>query len=731
MIMSNKKTNHMNETIAGEIVDIPITNVIKENYMPYTMSVIISRALPEIDGFKPSHRKILYTMYLKNLYPNKPRTKSANVAGASMEFNPHSDASNYETMVRLSRDNESLLIPYIDNKGNMGKHHFRDMQFAASRYTEVRLTPIYVELFNDLSKNAIDMIDNYDNTKKEPSLLPVTFPSILVNANLGIAVGMASNICSFNLGEVCDLTCAYIKNKKINVSDYLKGPDFATGGILLYDNDEMNKIYETGFGSLRVRGKYDIDKKQRHILIKEIPYSTTAEIIIEDIIKYVSMNKIQGVKDVRDESDKDGLCIAIDYKKDADPEMIMQSVFHYTHLEDTFGCNFNIIINGHPRVLGIKDILNEWISWRRSCVKRTIEYDLNKAQSNLHLLKGLEKVLLNIDKVIKIIKNTEKDKDVIPNLMSNFKLDEIQATYIADMKLRNINKEYFLNKVKNIQNLEAEIKKLNTLLNSETRLNTYIIKQLENVKNKYNQPRRTQIVEAKKLKKFNNEIEKLEDYDVHIIVTNHGYIKKIPLSSFKENTDIKLKENDFIINEINCKNSTEVIVFTNKCIAYKIRGNELSDCSISDFGEYIPSYCEFDINESIMNIVITSDFKNDLLFVFENGKVVKIPLSAYITKTKRKKLINAFNSNSKIISIFELSKDENIILKTNDDKAIIFNSHLINSKTTKSSQGTQTIRLNKNLVVSANIFDKTKFKFKTPTINKLIAKNIPFSGKKI
>lgn len=702
----------------------PVSETLTVNYMPYAMSVIISRAIPEIDGFKPAHRKLLYTMYKMGLL-NGGRTKSANVVGQTMRLNPHGDASIYETMVRLTRGNESLLYPYVDSKGNMGKHYSRDMAYAASRYTEVKLDSFAAELFKGLDKNATDFVDNYDGTMKEPLLFPTAFPNVLVNANQGIAVGMASNICSFNLKEVCNATIAHIEDPKKDIMDIMPAPDFSTGGLILYDKNEMSKIYNTGKGSIKVRGTYKIDKKSGIIDILEIPYSTTIEAIIEDITNLVKQNKIKEINDIRDETDLSGLKISIDYKKSCDPELLMQKLFKYTKLEDTFSCNFNILINGSPKVMGVYEIMDEWHSWRKECLKRELSFDLNKKEKSLHLLQGLEKILLNIDKAVNIIRNTEKDKDIIPNLIKNFEVDELQAEYIAEIKLRNLNKEYILNKTKEIQQLEKDIKKLSSTIKSPAKINKLIIKTLQEISDKYGKERKSHILEVTKIKDI--VFEEKEDVSiVKIMITKEGYIKKFSLASLKTSPEIKLKDNDSIIYEKEIASNSELLIFTDKCNVYKIKVSDMSFTKPSDFGNYYANLISDEVNENFITGYCTSDFKENVLIGFKNGKIAKIPISAYKTKQNRKKLVNAFSSTSPVVNILFINNDIDIALYSNE-KLLIFNSSKIPLKNSKTTQGVQCMKLKDDFIVSLKTFSECGLESSTG----FGCKNLPATGKRI
>lgn len=723
--MKKKKTTkkeEIQEVLDKNMIEMPVTEVLDSNYMPYAMSVILSRAIPDVrDGLKPSHRKLLYTMYEKNLLKG-PRMKSSTIAGAMMVYNPHGDAANYDTLVRLSKENKTLITPLIDNKGSMGKHYSRDRVCAASRYTEAKLMPIVNEFFVDLAKDGADMIDNYDGTLKEPSILPVRFPHVLCNPNLGIAVGMACNICSFNLREICEYTAAYIKDKKIDIHNYVKGPDFATGAFLLYNKDILDGIYKSGLGSFKMRSCYEIDEKNRSIIVTEIPFSTTSEAIIETIIDLGTKGKLPAVKDVRDESDISGLKIAIDYKIGTNPDELMKILYKKTPLEDSFSCNFNVLSNGSPRVMGINEILDDWIAFRIETLKRTFVFDINKLKAQLHVLYGLEKIIYDIDKVIKIIRDTQKDREVIPNLMNAFAIDEIQANYIADIKLRNINKEYIENRIINIKQLEKEIQRLETLLKSDTRIKTLIAKQLLEIAEKYGKDRETKILEVDESELTNTE-DVIENYEVRYVLTKHHYLKKVRLPIKKE-TDIKLKEDDVILLDKEYDNLSEIIVMTDKGNVYKVRGFELEDCSLSDFGIYLPTVVGLGNDENIIKVCITKDFGGELLFIFENGKIGKIPFSVYQTKTKRKKLVNAYSQLSPLVFVDLLEKPTNILLTCEDKRQLIVSSDLIPLKTTKTTQGVQVARIPKTKIISASILENVK---KSQGV--FVCKNIPCAPK--
>lgn len=675
-----------------------ITDTLELNYMPYAMSVIVSRAIPEIDGFKPAHRKLLYTMYKMGLL-NGARTKSTNVVGQTMKLNPHGDATIYETMVRLTRGNDALLHPFIDSKGNFGKVFSSAMAYAASRYTEVKLDSICSEIFKDIDKDTVDFIDNYDGTLKEPVLFPTTFPNVLVTPNKGIAVGMASTICSFNLREVCEATIQYIKNADVDLREYLKGPDFTTGGELIYNAEEIAKIYDTGRGSFKVRAKYKFDKKNGIIEIYEIPYSTNIETIIDKIIDLVKQNKIKEINDVRNETDLNGLKIAIDIKRSADPEKLMTKLYQMTPLTDSFSCNFNILVNGSPRTMGIKEILNEWIDFRMSCIKRQTAYDLVKKGERLHLLEGLEKILLDIDKAIKIIRETEEESMVIPNLMSGFGIDQVQAEFVAEIKLRNLNKEYILKQTKAIDDLKNEIADLDDILHHESKILKIIVSDLKRVAKKYGKDRKTDIIYESEIKQVDVD-DFIEDYAVTLFLTKENYLKKITQislqASMRVSAEHKLKENDEIIQTVETGNKSELLMFSNHQNVYKVKCHDLPECKTSNIGEYLNNVLAMDSDERIVYITVSNEYRGYMLFAFENGKIAKIDMSAYATKTMRKKLINAYNGKIPLIAAMYIEEDTDIVLVRDTDKAMLLNTSLIPEKQTKTTTGLTVYTLKKN-----------------------------------
>ena len=679
---------------AGLVVQQPITEMLQENYMPYAMSVIVSRALPEIDGFKPAHRKLLYTMYKMGLLTG-PRTKSANVVGQTMHLNPHGDQTIYDTMVRLARGNESLLHPYVDSKGNFGKAYSRDMAYAASRYTEVRLEKLSAELFRDIGKDTVDFVPNYDNTTTEPVLFPTTFPAILVNNNVGIAVSMASAICSFNLAEVCESTIGLLKDPDFDLSETLKGPDFPGGGFLIYNADELKRIYETGRGSLRVRGRYSFDKASGCIEVTEIPPTTTVEVIIDKIIELVKGGKIREIADIRDETDLSGLKIAIETKRGVDPDKLMQKLFRMTPLEDSYSCNFNVLIAGMPKVLGAKGILLEWIDFRRGCVARRVRFDLKKAEDKLHLLQGLGKILLDIDKAIHIVRETEEEEEVVPNLMIGFGIDQIQAEYVAEIKLRHLNRQYILDRLQETQDLENSIAEMRDILDSPRKISKIIIDELQEVAKKYGQPRKTLFVYADELNETEEE-EEIPDYPVNLFVSAEGYFKKITPQSLRMSSVQKLKEGDAIVLQTETTNRAELLFFTDHAQVYKAKAADFSETKASVMGDYIPSRLGFEEGERLVGTVVTTDYQGDVLFFFENGKVSKVPLSAYETKTNRKKLQKAYSDKSPLVCLSVPAEGGEYVLTSNQKRKLIFNPAMIASKTTRDNHGVAVMTLKKN-----------------------------------
>ncbi len=682
-----KRKNQANAYIAGagNIVDSPVTDTLKSNFMPYAMSVIISRAIPEIDGFKPSHRKLLYTMYNMGLLSGGT-VKSANIVGRTMQLNPHGDAAIYETMVRLSEGNEALLHPYVSSKGSFGKAYSRDMQCAASRYTEAKLAPISAELFADIDKDTVDFVDNYDATMKEPVLFPVTFPSVLVNYNMGIAAGMASQICPFNLREVCETTVAYIKDNDINVADTLLAPDFPIGGKLLYNREQMEKIYETGRGSFRVRGTYEYDQKNNCIDIKSIPPTTTSEAIIEKVVDLVKAKKITEINDIRDETDLSGLQITIDLKRGTDHEKLMKKLFRQTPLQDSFSCNFNVLVGSTPRVMGVKEILSEWVAFRTECVRRKVFFKLTKAKEKLHLLKGMEKILLDIDKAIKIVRETEEENQVVPNLMIGFGIDEIQAEYVAEIKLRHLNREYILKRLADLEDLQNEIEDLQATLDSKARVKHIIIDELNAVAKKYGKDRKTEIVSVAD-EPDETETEVVDNSPVTLFFTNDGYFKKITPQSLRMSGEQKLKEGDKIVQTVESAGDRDLLFFSNKCQVYKSRVCEFPDGKASLMGDYIPSKLEFDEGETAIYMVDVKEYTGFMLFVFDNGRIAKVPLSSYVTKTNRKKLINAYCEKFPLHTVFYFTEECELLLKSTNKKMLIVNTASIPLKASKSNGG--------------------------------------------
>lgn len=678
---------------AGEVVEQNIDSTIRENYMPYAMSVILSRAIPEIDGFKPSHRKLLYTMYKMGLL-NGARTKSANIVGATMKLNPHCDSAIYDTMVRLSRGYEALLHPYVDSKGNFGKFYSRDMAWAASRYTEAKLDKICNELFRDIDKDTVDFVDNYDNTMKEPSLLPVAFPSVLVNTNTGIAVGMASNICSFNLKEICETTAALIRDPNHDVMQTLPAPDFIGGCQIIYDENALRQVYETGKGGIKLRARYQYDKSANCIDVLSIPSTTTCEVIIEKIIDLVKAGKIKDIADVRDETGIDGLKITIDLKRGVDPDRLMAKLYRFTTLEDSFSCNFNVLIGGVPMVLGVKALLEEWIAFRIECVRRRTYFDRNKKAEKLHLLKGLEAILLDIDKAVKIVRETDEESEVVPNLMIGFGIDEVQAEYVAEIKLRHLNREYILKRTAEIEALEKEIAELDEILKSKTRIKTIIVKELKEIAEKYGQPRKSIII-YEDIVSYTEEKDDVPDYPVNLFFTKEGYFKKITPQSLRMSSNHKLKDGDEIAQTCEFSNNGELLFFTDKCQVYKAKAADFADTKASTLGDYVPAKLGMDEGENAVYMVATKDYKGILLFAFENGKLAKVPLEAYQTKTNRKKLTGAYSDKSPLAGMVFFTEDKEFLLKASSGRMLLIHSGAINLKTTRSTQGVAVMKLKK------------------------------------
>ena len=705
--------------LVGSTTEQAVSETLEVNYMPYAMSVIVSRAIPEIDGFKPSHRKLLYTMYKMGLLTGG-RTKSANIVGQTMRLNPHGDAAIYETMVRLARGNETLLHPFVDSKGNFGKVYSRDMAYAASRYTEAKLDPICAELFRDIDSDTVDMVDNYDAIMKEPSLLPTTFPNVLVSANQGIAVGMASNICSFNLKEVCDTTIALMKNPDHDILETLPGPDFSTGAELLYDEAATREIYSTGRGSFRLRAKWRYVKEGSLIEITEIPYSTATEVIMDKVAELIKAGKIREIADMRDETDLGGLKLTIDLKRGVDPDKLMQKLFRMTPLQDSFACNFNILIAGMPRVMGIGEILSEWTAWRMDCVKRRLYFQVQKKRERLHLLKGLERILMDIDKAIAIIRETELDSEVVPNLMIGFGIDEIQANFVAEIKLRNINKEYILKQTKATSQLEQEIAEMEETLGNPRKLKNVIIKELQQVSEKYGQPRKTEILYNVEEAEPEKEEDETPDYPVTAFVSNGGYLKKITAQSLRMSGEQKFKAGDSLAYSVETTNRAEMLVFTDKFQCYKSRLSDFEDSKASLLGDYLPQKLGMDAGENVLQVIFPGDGRGFVLFFFENGKVAKVPLSAYETKTNRKKLTGAFSDKSPVVKIFSLDADAQIAMYSSDGRAMIFSTADLLPKTTRNTIGVAVMSLKKKAVLQnalpleqSGIENQARYRMKT------------------
>ena len=708
---------------AGEVVRQNITETLEVNYMPYAMSVIMSRAIPEIDGFKPSHRKLLYTMYKMGLL-NGPTIKSANIVGRTMQLNPHGDAAIYETMIRLARGNESLLHPYIDSKGNFGKAYSKNMQYAASRYTEAKLAPIAAELFRDIDKDTVDFVPNYDNSMTEPTLFPVSFPSVLVNANMGIAVGMASNICSFNLTEICNTTIDLIRNTDTDITETLLAPDFIGGGQLLYDKEAMSEIYRTGRGSFKLRAKYNYDKQNHCIDIYEIPATTTSEAIIDKIVELAKAGRVKEIADIRDETDKKGLKITIDIKRGTDPDKLMKKLFKTTTLEDSFGCNFNVLIAGTPRVLGVRELLQEWIAFRTECVNRRVFFELSKAKGRLHILEGMQKILLDIDKAVKIVRSTESEDEVIPNLMAGFGIDMEQAEAVAKITLRQLNREYILKQTANIQQLRESIEDMEDILSSKSRVKKIIVSELKEVSEKYGKPRRTEIIYEYE-QDTEVEVEEIPDYPVNLFFTKEGYFKKITPQSLRMSSEQKVKEGDEVIQSIESTNSTDLLFFTNQCQVYKAKANDFADTKASALGSYVATSLEMDPDETAIYMVNTTDYKGYVLFFFENGKVAKVDLASYATKNNRKKLIKAYSDKSPIVAIRHIAEDCEIVLHSTNGRILLLNTGAVSPKTTKDTQGVSVMTQKKNHRLS-EVEDYTEGMFAKPA--RYRTRNLPAAG---
>lgn len=694
-------TNFPDAYIAGSgiVAEESVTDTLVKNYMPYAMSVIISRALPEIDGFKPSHRKLLYTMYKMGLLTGA-KTKSANIVGQTMKLNPHGDAAIYETMVRLSKGNEALLHPYVDSKGNFGKAYSRNMAYAASRYTEAKLAPICAELFNDIDKDTVDFVPNYDNETTEPTLLPASFPSVLVNANVGIAVSMASAVCPFNLAEVCETTAALIKNPDHDIMSTLKGPDFPGGGYIIYDENELAKVYETGRGSIKIRSKYNFDESSNCIEVTEIPPTTTVEAIMDKIVELVKGGKISEVSYIRDETDINGLKIAIDIKKGVDPDKLMKKLFRMTPLQDSYACNFNILISGMPKVMGVREILEEWVAFRRECVKRRVYFDLSKKKSKLHLLKGLKKILLDIDKAVKIVRETEEESEVVPNLMIGFGIDETQADYVAEIKLRHLNKEYILNRTAETDELEKSIAEMEDILKDDKKVKKIIVDELKEVSRKYSQPRKTLFIYTVPEDEEEEE-DDTPDFPVTLFVSQSGYFKKITPQSLRMSGEHKLKEGDYIVSTVETTNRSELLFFSDKYQVYKSKTSAFKNTKASELGVYIPAQLGFDEGESFRSMIVTNDYSGYVIMIFENGKAAKVPLNAYETKTNRRKLANAYSDKSPLVAMFCIQESVDILVTTSNGRAVVFNTGMILPKSARDTIGVQVVSLKAKAVVNA------------------------------
>ena len=709
---------------AGTVVRQPITETLETNYMPYAMSVIVSRAIPEIDGFKPSHRKLLYTMYNMGLL-NSQTIKSANIVGQTMQLNPHGDAAIYDTMVRLSRGYEALLHPYVLSKGSFGKAYSRDMQCAAARYTEAKLEPIAAELFKDIDCDTVDFVDNYDATKKEPTLLPVTFPSVLVNANTGIAVGMASSVCPFNLSEICDTTIAYLYDENCVLTDTLTAPDFPGGGYIVYDREAIEKIYQTGKGGFKIRAKYEYDKSANCIDITEIPPTTTSEAIIEKVIELAKAKKVTEVNDIRDETGLEGLKITIDLKRGVDPDKLMLKLFKMTTLQDTFSCNFNILIAGSPRVMGVREILSEWVAFRKECIKRKLYFNLNKCKEKMHLLKGLEKILLDIDKAIKIIRETEEESDVVPNLMIGFSIDETQAEYVAEIKLRHLNREYILKRTDEISKLAEQIGEIEATLKSEAKLKNIIVTELKAISKKYGQERRTKIMYIDDEQDIDI-VEEAPAYPVTYFFSKGGYFKKITPLSLRMSGEHKLKEDDEIVQTVEGESNDHLLFFSDKSQVYKSKGSEFDDSKASVLGDYVPSKLGFDNDENAAYMAVTNDYSGYMIFVFQNGKIAKVDMKAYETKTNRKKLISAYSDKSPLCKAFYIHEDAELLLTSSNGRRLLVNTAMIASKTTKNTQGVAAMTIRKgHRVVDAVIYNDEMLE----NPHRYRTRNLPAAGK--
>lgn len=723
---SGEKKKFDNPNVVGlraEVLEQPITETLEQNYMPYAMSVIISRAIPEIDGFKPSHRKLLYTMYKMGLLTGS-RTKSANIVGQTMRLNPHGDAAIYETMVRLSKGYDALLMPFVDSKGNFGKVYSRDMSFAASRYTEAKLAPICSDIFGDIDKDTVEFNDNYDASTKEPALLPTAFPNVLVSSNTGIAVGMASQICGFNLEEVCRTTIEYLQDPECDIFLTMPAPDFSTGGEIIYDRSEMEGIYNSGRGSFKVRARWRHLPKENIIEIYEIPYTTTSEAIVDKVAELIKAGKIKEINDMRDETDLSGLKLAVDLKRGTDPEKLMQKLFRLTPLMDSYPCNFNILVAGNPRVMGVREILGEWTAWRIECVRRRVYFELNKKKDRLHLLKGLEMILLDIDKAIAIIRNTELESEVVPNLMMGFGIDKIQAEYVAEIKLRNINREYILKRTADIEELERSIEELEETLKSRRRIKSIIIGELKAIIKKYPSPRRTGIVYASEIEEYTEE-DSVEDYPVSVFLSNEGYLKKITPLSLRMSSEQKFKDGDALRSSFEATNRTELLVFTDRQQVYKTRLSDFEDTKASALGTYLPSKLSMDDGEKVLCVLAPGDYRKNILLLFENGKVARLDLKSYETKTNRKKLINAYSDKSPLAAVYTVGEEIDMAVFASDGRALVFNTTLLQVKTSRTTQGVAVMSLKKNSrVVSAAPLKDTVIK----NISRYRVRSLPAAG---
>ena len=719
-----KKFNNPNVVgLRAEVLEQPITETLETNFMPYAMSVIMSRAIPEIDGFKPSHRKLLYTMYKMGLLTGA-RTKSANIVGQTMRLNPHGDAAIYDTMVRLSTGYQALLTPFVESKGNFGKVYSRDMSYAASRYTEAKLAPICSEIFRDIDRSTVDFVDNYDGSMQEPSLLPTAFPNVLVSANLGIAVGMASQVCGFNLNEVCETTIAWLRDPEHDIISTMPAPDFPTGGEIVYDRADMESIYKTGRGSVKVRAKWRHLPKENIIEVYEIPYTTTTEAIIDKAAELIKAGKIREINDMRDETDLGGLKIAIELKRGVDPEKLMQKLFRLTTLQDSFSCNFNILVGGSPRVMGVAEILEEWTAWRTECVRRRVYHELEKKKEKLHLLQGLERILLDIDRAIEIIRGTELEAEVVPNLMVGFGIDQIQAEYVAEIKLRNINREYILRRTAETEELEKDIADLEDVLQSRRRVRNIIIDELKAINKKYPVPRRSSIVYASEVESDDEE-EQVEDYPVTLFLSREGYFKKITPQSLRMSGEQKYKDGDSLRISLESSNRCDLLIFTDRQQIYKLRLADMEETKASALGVYLPSRLQMDDGENVLTMVAPGDYKRQLLLVFENGKVARLECSAYETKTNRKKLVNAYSDKSPLAAVIPLDGETDIACYSSDDRALVFNTSLLQAKTSRTTQGVGVMSLKaKRALVRAVPVSETQIK----NISRYRVRSLPAAG---